>query len=654
MSGFENLPQAQDASVAMDQIRAEDISRADGTISDAVALKIVCQDVELAEQYLQSKRHAHSRENADNLYRGIVAGGNWPGTNVPRSSLSMPVVLEAVEKIMPVVFLALFSDKTPFLLEPRGKTTPQVARAKEKLLLWAIKVSDFKETIRLSLKDWLLYGFTVAKWGWKTSSVTKKLYKRSEDGQSIEKSSEAEEINHPTFERVELRHALLDPALREPDCRKGKFVIGQFYRTGYDLDEMRADPNYHNIPSRAELVSILAENGEAATDSLGASKIDMFRELQAQKETLKSSADPLCAPLELLEWVSEDRIITVLQRKIVIRNEPNSLNKINYLSAAFIDVPGAAYGFGIGKLLGGEQILQGGVMNNALDVLALQLNPAWTCEGGMSPGAQNLKVSPGKILNNSGKLTPLPVPSVTDEAATAIQASELRADRRVGANSADSMPTQAMRTSAGVQSFNQSVVDKLQYEIEIFSDMVFIPALEAFLEVCKDNLQPKEIQSILSEQDGKAYEGNILDVYNGTCSINVLSSTKLASRRAASQLAPLIMQLVAAAPVQDSLVAQGKKFDYGEFISEVIELTGWDVNSLIVSATPEDTQRAMMMQAGAQKAQSEQGLMAQQHQYKLEEIEASGEAKAGVQVIRHVLDESANDAALPETLKGTK
>jgi hypothetical protein len=75
---------------------------------------------------------------------------------------------------------------------------------------------------------------------------------------------------------------------------------------------------------------------------------------------------------------------------------------------------------------------------------------------------------------------------------------------------------------------------------------------------------------------------------------------------------------------------------------------------LIVDATPEEIQRAMAMQPGAQKAAADQAGLAVQHQYDLENIQAQGEARAGVQVVRHLLTESGKDAlsAVPETLKG--
>jgi hypothetical protein len=652
MSGFIYLPQAQISALAQDQITASEVT---GEISDATALKIVIQDVGIAEQYRVQKKRPQAWSNADNLYAANVVAKPWPGTDIPMSNLSMPVVLEAVEKIMPVIFAAFFSDKTPFILSPTGKTTPEVARAKSGLLRWAIKTSGFKEGVRQCLKCWLLYGVGVAKWGWKTSEVKKRSYHVDPATKKVaRKPEDATEVSHPTFENVELPKVLFDSSLREQDCRKGKFVVGQYFIFASDLDELRSDPAYKNIPTLDQLAAILADKGEPAVDSLNSSKLQTTRDLQAAPETAVSSSNPLEQPLEILEYVTEDYFFCVLQRMIVIRNSRNDLDKVNYLSASFIDVPGSAHGFGIAKLLSGEQKFQVGVQNAWINQLTLQLNPSYQLKKGIGQGTQNIKLSPGKIVNESGELVPLATVSVTQEAMGAIQSSELRADRRVGANSADSMPTQALRTSAGVQAFNSSTVDRLQYEIEIFSDLVFIPALEAFLEICKDKLQPDEINAILSEQDGKAYEGDTLDIYNGTCNIEVLASTKLAARRAAAQLVPLIMQLVSASPVQESLISQKKKFNYAEFIEQTVELAGWDVDQLIQEATDEDVQRFMQMQPGAQKSSADANNLAVTHQYALEEIEANGEARAGVQVVRHLLTESGKSdiAPTPETLKG--
>lgn len=638
--GFENLPNAIQAP-APSTLLPDQVAWSDEQMADMAALQMVLGDVQKAEAFIQSKNMTIDWENFDNLYRGIVNKKTWPGTDNASASLSMPVILEAVEKVLPAIHLAFFSDKQPFILTPRGKTSQGAARANANLLKWATKMSGFKEEIRKTLKSCLLYGFCASRWGWCVDSKTEADYSFDETNKAkVSRTPKKQQTSYPTFENVELRNILFDPSLREQDCRKGRYVIAQCFTDAEGLDDLREDESYQNIPSRADLVKILAAAAEPTTDTLKGSKQISWRDNQAAPQDSTQSVDPLKQPLELLEYVTDDRIITVLQRVIVIRNEANEFDSKTFLSCAFIDVPGAMYGFGIGKLLTGEQLLQTSVVNKWIDSLALALNPAFTEQKGLGAGAQQVKVGPGKILTSVGTLTQIKIDPMTTEALNAISSSELRATRRVGANGGDNMPTQALRTAEGVNSFNQGIVDKLQYFIEIFSDMVFIPALESFLEMCKRNLQPEEINAILSDEDGKAYQGSILDVYNGKVNIEVLSSTKLAARRAAANLVPMIIQLVQAQSVMDSLTAQGKKFDFTEFLKETVDLAGWDINSLVVEADQQDIARHMAMQPGAQKAAGEMQLLDKQHQDKLSEIEATGLMRSGVDVVKHTLDGS--------------
>lgn len=640
MSGFENLEGAIVAPPA--ELTAEQVAFRGQSLEDEAALAIVLADAVKAEAFKSGKNTNIDIERADNNFRAQGLPRNWPGADSARAGLCLPVVMEAVEKLGPAIMLALFSDQQPFLLKSIGTVPPEALRAKAALLRWSIQLAEFKEEIRKSVKSCLLYGFTVARWGWKTSKKKSTKYEMSTDGSNTVKPLIKDyEISHPTFETIELRNHLADPSLREGDPRKGRFNLVQIFVDASILDDLRGDPGYKNVPTREELAAILSQRAEPATDSMPAGKDQFWRDNQAAKPTEQQSIDPLKAPLEILEWVDNDRVITVLQRKIVIRNAATEFGRTTLLGCAFIDVPGAMYGFGVSKLLAGEQYLQTSILNAGLDVTALIVNPSFTSEQGLQSTAQNVKVSPGRIISGP-KLTPIPIPNVMPQVIEVLQESENRANRRVGANGADSMPTQALRTSTGVNAFNEGVVDKLQNFIEKFCEKVFIPALEAFLDVCHNKLQPKDIQQILSEMDGKAYEGNILEVYNSRCTIEVLASTKLAARRAAAQVAPLIMNLVMAPAVQEALAAQGNKFNFAEFLDQIIDLTGWDVNSLVVPASPQEVQNMMTMAAPqAAKAQAEAGQKKQDQQNVLQQIEETGLMRAGVEVVRHTLKESA-------------
>lgn len=655
--GFETLNTAEDEGRAQEPITQDEMAFADQELSDEAALKLVTQDVILAESYLNSKSLPASWNVTDDLYRAYLQSTPWPGgSNNARSNLSMPVVMEAVESLLPQAHMAFFSDPQPFLLLPKGKTSPNAARAMAKVVCWAIKKSGFQEEIRKSLKSAFLYGNCLAKYGWEKSSYKKRTYKRASDGTMVI-SIEPVDISCPTFEAVDLRNALVTPDTKCHDPRTAGAITHQSFFTAEQLDELR-NSGYDKIPSREDLKRLLAINAVITEDSLRASKQETFRQDQAQDPTKIASADPLKQNLEILERWTEDRTITVLQRTIVLRNEPNELDTKPFLGCAFIDVLNSFYGFGVAKLVEGEQRLQSGVMNAAVDVLSLHMNPMFQREGGIGQSSQTILASPGKVINESGKLTPLQVPSVMQEAQEVLMASESRASRRVGANYGPDMPTQAMRTAEGVQAFTSGVQVRLQYFVEQFANLVFVPAIEAFIELVKNNLTPEQIDDILSDVEGKtykeAYGQDVMDVYNGTYSVDVLSSTKLAGRRAAAQLVIPLMQMVANDPVQQSFTQQNKKFDFVEFLEQAFNLAGYDIGTLVVDMTADDQKRAMAANPAVIKAQSDQQQTAQEQQNILQQIQAKGEVGLATKLIAHGQKAATEAAAIPLATQGAQ
>lgn len=637
--GFEALPNAIDPGAAqVPQTAADTVFRGE-TPEDRVALGLVLQDVGIAERFTNSKARPQEWNRIDDLYRAVPKQQKWEGTDIPRASLTMPLILEVVESLLPQVFLGFFSDKQPFLLTAKGNTTQSAARASEKILKWAIKASSFKEEIRKILKSALLYGNGVGKWGWSVTTERRKVYSRDAAKNIISETHEFKK-SVPTFEYCELGNLLVDPALRSHDPRDGKFVILQKFVTAHMLDEMRSDEAYKNIPTREQLSEILTARSEATENSLAGNQAQTYRHQQAELQTNESSSDPLAQPLEILEYWSADRVIVVLQRRLILRNDENEYDEIPFVGCAFIDVLKSFWGLGIGTLLEGEQALESGVANRWVDSLALSLTPAFHRKKGVGASSQNIRIAPGKVVNDDGELEPFVIPSVTNEALQAIQSSESRARKRVGANFGEDMPNQAMRTAEGVQQFTAGAQTQIQYFIEIFSEFVFIPTLEAFVGLAKDNLSPDEINDILTEEEGHAFDDDHLSIYTGKYAIDVLSSTKLAAKRAMVSMIPTLMQFFSAAPVQQAFQIQNKKIDLAEFTEEIIDIAGWDTPGLIVDMTPEDAQRAIQLNPAAIKMQSDMAVENQRAQNNQQLEQTKGDVRGGLQVVKHLLDQS--------------
>jgi hypothetical protein len=656
--GFETLPGAINEGAAFEPLTADETVFTDEELADLAAVKLVVQDAVAAEKYLSDKTLPFEWDSNDDLYRAYVKPKTWAGTDIPRANLGMPIIMEVIDNhLLPAIHMAFFSDAQPFLLEPKGKTSTEATEAMAKVLKWALKKADFKEEMRLVQKSVLQYGFGVGKWGWKTETESKKVYKfntspdpndDTKTVQTIDSTIEENECNYPTFESVGLRHLLVDPTCNRQDIRKAKDVIFQTFITADDLDDLRDQEGYKNIPTREQLVTLLTSKAEPTTNSLLAEQSNRYHEQQAERPELATSANPLLQPLELLERWDGERVATVLQRKLCIRNEEHELGRLPFNSCAFIDVLNSMYGFGVTKLLSGEQRFQQGVINSWIDTLAMVLNPAFQLQKGLGNSRQNISLSPGLIVNENGEMKPLSVPSNSSEAMNAVENSESRATRRVGANGGSEMPNQAMRTAQGVQAFSASLTQKLEYFIQIFTDIVFVPVLEAFADMCKSKLQPKQIQEILTEADGQEFAGNLLDIYNGEYSFDVLVSTQLAARKASAQMLPALFQLFTAAPVHDSLAARGKSIDFDYVLSEALELQGWTLDRVIVDMSPDEIQRSQMQNSGqAVAAQTQMQIMAQKHANDLEDIEQTGMARAGVAVVRDQLKNAHESEQIP-------
>jgi hypothetical protein len=134
MSGFEQLPGAVNEGAALAPQTAEQTAFEDEKLADEQALGLVLTDVSLAERFVTGKGLTASWNQNDDDFRALVQAKTWPGSDKQRANLSMPLILEVIESLLAQVFLAFFSDKTPFVLTAKGTTTQEAARAARKVL----------------------------------------------------------------------------------------------------------------------------------------------------------------------------------------------------------------------------------------------------------------------------------------------------------------------------------------------------------------------------------------------------------------------------------------------------------------------------------------------------------------------------------------
>ena len=638
---------------------------------DEAALRLVVQDLNLAEYYILAKGMTVSWDRDDRLFLFRMPQAFWEGSSVPRAALGVPLIFEHIESLMPQIMSSLFSDNPPFDVTAKGKTKPDTARTVRSLVAAQLLSMGFQEQMRLGLKEALVYGTGIWKYGFCEKQGRSVEYKYADVPRiisvgpgtvlvpdklprPIKEVIEEYTYHEPWFERVHIRYAVVDPALRDPDIRNAKYAIHRTYPTMDDLEALRDQPGY-NLPPTDFLQSLFRPPRESPERSLlegrstssvlntGVSSLDINMEFRAMPRWQDPSRDPNQQVLELVEYTTNKRVITVLNRKLVVKNDINPFGKLNWLSVSFADVLDSWYGLGISHLLAGEQRLQQGIINSRLDDLALRLSGTFLRTRGANTPTQQLRMRPGGIIDTDDAkgIQMIQYPAAVVDAFTEVEASDQRAQRRSGANQLVTQGTapqsgQLGRTSAGVQTATAALGARMSYWMDQITGNVFVPFLEAVHEMNSLWLPEEEIQDFFEENLSEAFVSDPLQVKNADLKFNVLAGAKLQKRMAMVQFAPTLTQLLMIAPVLDAINEQQKKVDWINLMQTLLDATGWPgAQKFIADMTPEEMQRQQMKQQMA--LQNSQIMM--KHQATMQEIEQKAKGQAGVHIIRGVVDQ---------------
>jgi hypothetical protein len=653
----------------------------EGLYADDPALRIVLQDYNRAETSQQLKSWAAAWTSASALYQSPTQPVYWEGTTSRRSSIPFFTVARAVNSLTPQIVNGLFFDNPPFQIQPRPKTRMQTARAIGAVLAYQLEEIGFREEIRLGVMNALLYGTGIWKWGWETFDKEVKRYKRATEplvlpnpvggpdavfedpDEEIEEVVETQQVDRPIFQHiVNLRDILVDPTLNVPDIRKAKYVIHRQYLTWEDLDRLRERPGF-KIPSRKELLDLFlppVEMPDPETDD--PSKAGATWDMRAEGGYKKATEDLFNQPLEVLERWDSDSCIIVLQKKLVICNDTNPYGTIPYLSVNWWDVPEAFWGVGLAKTLGAEQQLQQAITNTWLDQAALNLNGVYVRVRGRSVPTQSIRIAPGRIVEveNKDDFKPLDRLPAVPEAQQHLALSAARVQDISGVNpitaggmAGDAGHSNLGRTAAGASLIGSGANIAPAEFVEKLSNQVFLPFLYAAHDMNRSLLPVRQLKQILNddlEHEFMQERGDVMEIIEGQVKFSILAGAKMSDRRNMAQSLPLLTQYIATPQMMQQLAMLKKTVDIEEVIRMWFDVSSWkNHNDVIRDMTPEEMKRWEAMQPGAQvqaKAQAQSQLLQQQHDNKLEVVDAENVAKASREVLRHAFQEAATDQAV--------
>jgi hypothetical protein len=542
---------------------------------------------------------------------------------------------------------------------------------------------DFREQLRLGTTNAILYGTGMWKYGWEMFTKLQSSYRRkiqpmsvksilgdedieiADQEEEIEEVIEEVEVHRPTFESIaDLKQVLVDPGLNVPDIRKAKYVIHRMYLTWEDLEKLRERPGITNLPDKDTLLNLFFPPVEQApvAQSLLQQQTPLW-DARAEAPWFATTADPMAKPLELLERWDNNRYILVLQKKLVIASGENDFHQIPFFSINWWDVPGAFWGMGLARTIGSEQRLQAGITNTWLDGISLILNGVYVRVKGQSVPTQNIRVSPGRVIevDNKDSLKPLERMAPVPEAMQALQMSMTRTETVSGASefatqgsAGSSGHSNLARTAAGANLMAGGTGSRVEDFVEKLSTQVFVPFLDAMHELNCQLMPLKIMRYILGEELDHAFmterQGDVLELKNARLKFSISAASKLLARRNMAQALPIMMQFLQAGPIVQGLAIAGKKVDVQELIRMMYEVSDWkNINDIIVDMTDEDKQRWAQAQAsGPAQVQAKSKMALQQQDYVNKANLANDEniARASREVLRQALEQSAEPMAV--------
>jgi hypothetical protein len=615
------------------------------------------------------------------LYQSPFSARYWDGSagsaGSERANIPFYTVATAVNAIVPTVINGLFYEPRPFMITQRPGTSELAAEAIGDILEYQLEDINFREELRLGVMNAVLFGTGIWKYGWETSTRKRTIYRKANsptvvkssvpgaepitlvpNEEEVEEIETTEYVDRPFFEHiVNLRHVLVDPGLDVPTVKKAKYLIHRLFSTWDDLDKLRERPGF-DIPSKEKLLELFLPPKEPVDMSTGESSIkNPLWDARAEARWEATTIDPFNQPLEILERWDKDKYIVVLQKKLVICNDANPYGEIPFLSVGWWDVPEAYWSMGLAKTIGSEQRLQQGVTNLWLDNAALNLNGVYVRVLGKGVPTQNIRVSPGKIVNvdNQGDFVPLKRLDAVPEAMEAIQMSQARAEQVAGANEMTSQGvagasghSNAARSAAGVNALTAGAGNRTADFVEKLSNQVIMPFLYAAHELNRALLPIATLKYLLNEELEHEFlkkKGDIIEILNARVKFSITAGAKMQARRNMAQALPIMIQFLTSAETTQQLSLQGLKVDVALLLKMMFEVSEWrNYYDVVVPMTPQDQQRmAQQSPAGQQvaKAKATGALQQQQFQNKSQLADQNNIARAANQVLRMTFEKSA-------------
>lgn len=497
----------------------------------------------------QSRKAAHDERWAanDRMYLGLAPKKYWLDGKTQRSSLGIPISFDQVESVYPIITRSLFGQNDWIGVESTAFSTPQAASALSGALAYQLNVPQDKsgttalQQIKIAVKDVLIHGHGVIEVGY-----------RPETGNAF-------------VDWIPIKDFYFDPNMGKPVIDAATAVIVRKRMTVEQLENLRGQLGY-DIPSSAQLAFLMGITPQSPTSDLE-NHLKMLR--RSQSGVGARSPEPAHRFIEVLQYWTTNRVIWVLNRKLVILNERNPYGLLPFCAAPCIMIPGEAYGVSMPDMLEGDQLLIQGISNASVDKLSLELFPPRYRQSGGGTHPMSDAWRPGMVsdIRDLKGVEVLFPPNTQSDAFSHLGLAENRARKRFGvselAQSGTPTASNANRTAGGVNSQQAATSSRIGTIIENIEDYLVAPMLYK-LQVVLNRFVPDALPAVPAAQNGQQ---SLVprSILNAQVQFKLTGASKLAARGELLQILQPVSQTLLSSPVLAAAAKQGQTLDFAEW-----------------------------------------------------------------------------------------
>jgi len=372
-------------------------------------------DMVVGRMKLSESHYGGVRQRFPRLYD--LWRGTWTGRFHPHKNNAH----------IPLIFSAIWADaarkaSTSLALYPivgffgYGPDDAPVCRKWESLISAQMKDDDMfmKQVDHIVSAD--LYGVSIQQHGWKRTEefrIIEAMDRMPLSGKMIRtiKKGNVVTFDGPCSEQVDLLDFFVPANIKS--IQNMPYVIRRYF---LDWDEVRfMSSGDMSVFDSAEVARMAREGGVNSQIADQASMIRRFAVRAGMDDESARWMDKYSRPVEILEYwgtvpseLSPDgdlkRVITVANRRYLLRNRPNPFWHRQIPFTAFSPTPDPHYFYapGKGEIIEKLQIIGNRYVNQSLDAADLVIDPMWFYDRASNLNTRQLYARPGRFIGVDG------------------------------------------------------------------------------------------------------------------------------------------------------------------------------------------------------------------------------------------------------------